>query len=203
MSTTPKRTGTSTLHRRVGRTALAASALLAGALLAGCSDDGGSSSNEAKGSAAPDPSPTSPFDRALAFSTCMRENGVAKFPDPQQGGSGGLQLTPGQGVDPNSPEFQKAMDACRDKMPQGELGGGGGGGGGGKPLDSRKVAAWAKCMRENGLPNLPDPEINGGSMSIDFASSGINPGGDAFQKARVACQDKWPGGGLTGTGGGQ
>ncbi|MFD9906160.1 hypothetical protein [Streptomyces sp. NPDC059063] len=193
MSTSPKRTAPFVL---------VASAVVAGALLVGCSDDGGSS-NEAKSnaSAGADPSPTSPFDQALAFSKCMRANGVPGFPDPQQAGSGGLQLSPGEGVDPNSPEFQKAMEACRDKMPQGQLGGGGAGGG--KPLDSGKVAAWAKCMRKNGLPNLPDPEINGGSMAIDFAGSGINPGGDAFQKARVACQDKWPGGGLTGTGGGQ
>lgn len=186
-----------TTHKRTASTVLAASALLTAALLTGCSD-GGSSSTEAKAPGGAEASPTSPQDQALAFSKCMRDNGVAAFPDPEPGG--GLALSPDSGIDPNSAEFQQALQSCRDKMPQGEVGGGGAGGG---ALDSTKVAAWAKCMRENGLPDLPDPEINGGNMSIDFGGSGINPGGEEFQKARMACQDKWPGGGLTGSGGGQ
>ncbi|MER5252489.1 MULTISPECIES: hypothetical protein [unclassified Streptomyces] len=188
----------STTHKRTAQTLIAASALVAGVFLSGCSDDSSdASSDDAK---KPDASPTSPFDQALAFSECMRENGVTGFPDPQKDAGGGIALTPGGDVDPNSPEFQSATEACRDKMPQGgQLGGGGGGG---EPLDSAKVAAWAKCMRENGLPKLPDPEINGGNMSLDFGASGIDPGSDEFQKARIACQDKWPGGGLTGSGGG-
>ncbi|MFJ8795285.1 hypothetical protein [Streptomyces sp. NPDC102462] len=185
-----------TTHKRTASTVLAVSALLTGALLTGCSE--GSSSNEAKSSGGVEASPTSPEDQGLAFSRCMRENGVPAFPDPE---AGGLQLSPDSGIDPNSAEFQGALQACRDKMPQGQLGGGGAGAG--QPLDSAKVAAWAKCMRENGLPKLPDPEINGGNMALDFAGSGINPGSQEFQNARMACQDKWPGGGLTGTGGGQ
>ncbi len=185
-------------HKRtVARTLSAGSVLLAGALLlSGCSGDSSASSKDDTKAAGSSPTANSPFEQALAFSQCMRSHGVSGFPDPQQQGNGGIALSPGGDVDPNSQAFQSAMAACRDKMPQGQLGGGPGGG---KPLDSAKVAAWAKCMRQHGLPNLPDPTINGGSMSIDFSSSGIDPGGDAWGKARVACQSQWPGGALTGS----
>lgn len=177
---------------------LAASVLLISSLLSGC----GGSSSAGSGSQGTTPStsasPASNFDMALNYSQCMRDNGVPSFPDPQQGG-GGISLSPGD-VDPNSQAFRDAQEKCRDKLPQGgQLGGGGGNS---APLDSAKVTAWAKCIREHGLPNFPDPEINGGSMAIDFAGSGINPGDTPFQQARQACQDKWPGGALTGTGGG-
>lgn len=188
-----------THKRRIAKTLSVGSVLLTGTLLlSGCSgDDDPDSSKTDQQAAVATASPTSPFDQALAFSQCMRTNGVAGFPDPQQQANGGIALSPGGDVDPNSAEFQAAMESCRDKMPQGQLGGGGSGGG--EPLDSGKVADWAKCMRKNGLPNLPDPTINGGSMSIDFSSSGIDPGGADWNKARLACQSKWPGGALTGS----
>lgn len=50
------------------------------------------------------------------FAQCMRDNGVADFPDPDPNGGFGGALT--ELMDPDSPEFQKAMDACRDKMPE-------------------------------------------------------------------------------------
>jgi hypothetical protein len=50
----------------------------------------------------------------LAFSECMRENGVPGFPDPE---GGRLMLTPEMGVDPESPEFQEAEEICRDENP--------------------------------------------------------------------------------------
>jgi hypothetical protein len=46
----------------------------------------------------------------LAFAQCMRANGEPKFPDPAAGGA----ITLG-GVDPNSPQFQHAMQACQAK----------------------------------------------------------------------------------------
>ncbi len=54
-------------------------------------------------------------DRFLEFSECMRENGVADFPDPDF--SNGLFGPDGQGpfggaFDPDDPEFAEAADAC-------------------------------------------------------------------------------------------
>jgi hypothetical protein len=59
--------------------------------------------------------------QALKFATCMRENGVPDFPDPQNQGGGFIV---GEGVDPNSPQFQSALAACR-KLQPGGVGGGG------------------------------------------------------------------------------
>ncbi|MFF3750449.1 hypothetical protein ACFYYH_08310 [Streptomyces sp. NPDC002018] len=183
-------------HRRalIGRALLPVSLLLTGALISGCSDDSNAASG---GEASSDSSPSanSAFDQALAFAECMRAEGVPGFPDPQQA-DGGVRMDAG-GVDTNSPEFQGAMEACRDKAPQAQ-----GQGQGGEPLDPTKVAAWAECIRENGVPKFPDPEINGGQMGLDFAGAGLSMADPAFQKARSACQDKWPGGGMMIQGGG-
>ncbi|MFC8828814.1 hypothetical protein ACFT9I_26095 [Streptomyces sp. NPDC057137] len=158
--------------------------LLAGVLLTGCSDDGSSSSADT--GSGPDASPTSPEERTLAYAKCMRENGVTKFPDPSEGG--GIRLDPSSGVDPESPEFKKAQEACVELSPQGA-------GGSGGALDSTKVAAWAECIRENGVPEFADPKINGGSMEITMAA-GMNPDDSTFQKAMDSCRDKFPGGGV-------
>lgn len=187
------------------RSALVAPALVGVLVLAGCSDDGsdggsggGSGKDTTQGSARDNAGSGTDAaqqrgERALEHSRCMRENGVPKFPDPAPGG--GVQISPDDGIDPESSAFKKAQEACRSLAPQGQ-------GPGGK-LDPQKVAAWAACLRENGLPDFADPRIDGGTMELDFNGSGISPRDDAFQKARKACQDKWPGGGLKVTGGGQ
>ncbi|WP_461005595.1 hypothetical protein [Streptomyces capparidis] len=163
--------------------------LLAGALLTGCSDD----DSPSDGADAGGPSASGPASRSLAYARCMRENGVPQFPDPDEGGR--LKLGPGSGIDPKSQAFADAQDACRDLAPQG-------GGGPGGSLDSAKVAEWSECIRENGVPEFTDPQVNGGSMEIDLGALGIGPEDDRFQKAMDACQDKWPGGGVMLKGGG-
>lgn len=52
-------------------------------------------------------------DQALAFSRCMREQGV-DMPDPQFGGEGQVMLTigPDGGLDPSDPKFEAAQQAC-------------------------------------------------------------------------------------------
>lgn len=50
-----------------------------------------------------------------AFAKCMRENGVANFPDPN--GSAG-QLGPASGIDPTSNAFQSALNGpCQSLAP--------------------------------------------------------------------------------------
>ncbi|NGN66737.1 hypothetical protein G5C51_22885 [Streptomyces sp. A7024] len=158
---------------------LAASALL----LAGCS---GGTSEADSGSGKSGASPTSQADKGIAYAKCMRENGVKNFPDPE---NGQIKITPGSGLDMKSPEFQKAQEACKKLSPQGDAGAGG-------KIDSAKAAAWAECIRKNGIPDFPDPEIKGGAMEIDLAAAGIKPQGDKFQKAMSACQSKRPQGGM-------
>ncbi|MFJ5266738.1 hypothetical protein ACIQAC_40430 [Streptomyces sp. NPDC088387] len=182
---------TTTRKKTAVRTLGAAAVLLTGALLTGCSDDSAEASSG-------DASPSSPGDRALAYSQCMRDNGVANFPDPQPGG-GGIRISPEDGLDPNSQAFKDAQQTCQDLAPQG-----GGPGGGGGTIDSAKVAEWAKCIRDNGVPKFPDPEINGTSLRIDIMGAGVDPGDPKFQEAMQTCQSKYPGGAVQfGGGGGQ
>ena len=51
----------------------------------------------------------------LEFAACMREHGV-DMPDPDLSGGGGRMLfrAGADGVDPQSPTFQKAQEACQE-----------------------------------------------------------------------------------------
>lgn len=46
----------------------------------------------------------------LKWSQCMRKNGIRDMPDPQDG----RLLVPRDRINTNSPQFKKAMNACRD-----------------------------------------------------------------------------------------
>lgn len=48
----------------------------------------------------------------LRYARCMRSHGVPNFPDPT-----GRGLSLGQGIDPRSPQFQSAMQACHQLLP--------------------------------------------------------------------------------------
>jgi hypothetical protein len=100
------------------------------------------------------PKPSSASDsrtrpQALKFAECMRAHGVPSFPDPGGGGSG-IDLT-GTGINPESPAFKSARQACARLAP--------GGAGGVRATESQFLAAirFAKCMRTNGFPDFPDP----------------------------------------------
>ena len=56
--------------------------------------------------------------QALQFSQCMRSHGVPNFPDPKFSG-GGVTIGggPGSGIDPNSPTFLAAQQACQSLLP--------------------------------------------------------------------------------------
>lgn len=58
-------------------------------------------------------------EAALAFAECMREHGV-DMPDPRFAGKGkvSIQIKKG-GLDPNSPAFKAAQEACQKKVPGG------------------------------------------------------------------------------------
>lgn len=53
---------------------------------------------------------------AARYVRCMREHGVANFPDPVDGR---LQLRPDSGVDPSSDAFKAAEATCKALAPQG------------------------------------------------------------------------------------
>jgi hypothetical protein len=54
--------------------------------------------------------------KALKFAQCMRSHGVPKFPDPEVSG-GGIKQTIDPSVNPGSPQFQAAQQACQKLVP--------------------------------------------------------------------------------------
>lgn len=127
--------------------------------------------------------------KAIKLSECMRANGVANFPDPN--GQGVIQ---GSGIDPNSPQFQKAQQKCAKKL-----------GGGLGPHSPAQIAqaqaaalAFSKCMRSHGVSDFPDPQFgSGGSIRISLRASGsagdLDPNSQVFQKAQQSCGSLLPG----------
>lgn len=58
--------------------------------------------------------------QALAFSACMRKHGVPDFPDPNFSGghvSISIHANPSSDLNPNSPTFQAAQQACQGLLP--------------------------------------------------------------------------------------
>ncbi len=131
---------------------------------------------------------TDPAERMRQFAQCMRDNGI-DMPDPQivegEPGSGGMKIEMGEGgpaeADATTAEkFKKAEEACKDYIPEGG------------PMDGKvdpqmqeQLRQLAKCMRENGFENFPDPQ-EGGGLAIG-PDSGIDPHDPKFQEAQKKC----------------
>lgn len=178
-----------------GRRALALAALAATAMLAAAC--GGNSPPGATGSAQ--------YNKALAFSKCMRSHGALGFPDPTSQGT----ITVTQAL-MNDPQIQSAAPSCKNLLPRGAV-----------QLPAalqRKLGTqalqYAACMRSHGVPNFPDPIIRGGTISFRVAAAAAgapapqpSSGGPVskpsaggapamppqFQTAQRACQKLLPG----------
>ncbi|MGZ8562511.1 MAG: hypothetical protein ACXWWU_02710 [Candidatus Limnocylindria bacterium] len=166
-------------------------------LLAACSPTSGVATVESVAPQAESSAEAVDADQAsLDFAACMRDNGI-EMADPTGEGGGGPRLQLGSGVDPQSEEFQTAIEACREHLEGLVQGGPGGPGGpGGEPTAEQQEAllAFAECMRENGV-DMPDPEAGGGFLQ---PGSGVDPQSAEFQEAAEACR-----GSLDGAFGGQ
>lgn len=120
----------------------------------------------------------------LTFAQCMRENGMTWFEDPEPGARG-LKIAVPPGTD--KAKFEAAMKACRKHLP------GGGEPGRLDPQAMERARQMSKCMRENGIPNFPDPGPDGG-ISIERGQLDVEPGDPAFDRAEKACARYAPGG---------
>jgi hypothetical protein len=63
----------------------------------------------------------------------------------------------------------------------------------------KAALANARCMREHGIENFPDPTFdeNGGAQIKIGRGNGLNPKDPKFQSAMKACQSTLPGAGKT------
>jgi hypothetical protein len=116
------------------------------------------------------PSSRSLISQPLAFSHCMRSDGVPNFPDPNSNGvwpKSQVELAAG------NPRFQAATHACGHLLPYG---------GPGVPPSPAVVqrirtdmTKFARCMRAHGVPNWPDPTVDDqGRGNFDTQAAGIN-----------------------------
>lgn len=159
----------------------------------------GSTSTATTSTSAPGPASGDKSSQALAYSRCMRRNGVPSFPDPQTSGAG-VVIGIGAGVDPSSPQFQRAESSCRTLLPRG-----------GPPTRAevaraeRAALAFSRCMRAHGVANFPDPQFKTGSgglgIRIGGRSGGLDPNSPIFRAAQQACAGDLPGGGAKGPSG--
>jgi hypothetical protein len=119
----------------------------------------------------------------VRYVQCMREHGVPSFPDPVNGRLQ-LQVTKGGPLDPSSPQFQAAQQACRSLEPPGLQSGSGQ-----SNQQQSQMLKFVSCMRSNGVPDFPDPQ--NGRFVI---TGGIDPNSPQFQAAMQACRKLLPGG---------
>lgn len=147
---------------------LTAAALLSGVLVAGCGGSSpsptvarlgatttsGSTAAAGGGEGSSGPSSPSTLDSdALAYAKCMRANGMPNFPDPKAGG--GFLFHVRAGMNPSSPESKAAQAKCRHFMPPGP--------GSGPPPSPQTLAKFlnvARCMRQHGVEDFPDPRTS-------------------------------------------
>jgi hypothetical protein len=138
--------------------------------LGGCAAQGGTAA-----------APADEREQALRFTQCLRDNGL-DVPDPEA--AGGPVRIDGS-TDPDAVEA--AMEACEEFAP--DLAGPGG-----EPLDQEQMARlrrFAQCMRDNGLPDFPDPDAEGGIVAR-VGEGGLEPDGEAFRRAEEACRQFGP-----------
>jgi hypothetical protein len=157
---------------------------------AGCarSDDDGpgvatAQNGPASASASPSAKASRDPDAPLKFAKCMREQGLTWFPDPKSGG--GMAIKVPKGFDPK--KLEAAHEACKQFAP----GMDGDGPAQADPEMLEKARQMAKCMRENGVPNFPDPQPNGG-IRLDGDKLGTGPGDPTFDKAEEKCAKFMP-----------
>jgi hypothetical protein len=152
-------------------------------LVAGC---GGSTPPPSTGTSAQaikDPGAT-----AYRFSACMREHGVANFPDPVVHSSPGSQSV-GIRVTPSitgSPDFKSAQKACNSIMPapsKSDLAA--------QAQQQRAHAAgllsFARCVRAHGINGFPDPNAQGQLNEQTLSAANIDVRAPSVLAAARAC----------------
>lgn len=187
---------------------LAVAALVSGFLVAGCGGSSHSATAAPASSATASASSTATAravtttalpagtpTTALAFSECMRSNGVPNFPDPKPGGALEFPVTGGNIA---SPAFRSAQAKCNRLLPDG---GPPGAGSTTHPSAQTlaKLVRIAACMRQHGISQFPDPrtsvpanpvgyqEITDFDGAILLFPSTINLQSPAYRQDLAAC----------------
>jgi hypothetical protein len=129
------------------------------------------------------PTPVDAAEAGRLYAQCMRDNGVPDFPDPNADGSFALGH---DNFDRDDPKFIAAIEKCRDLAPGGDHQKNTG-----DPAYVEQMREFSQCMRDNGLPDFPDPDADGRLRGIGHE----NQGRPEYQAALETCREKLPEGG--------
>jgi hypothetical protein len=157
--------------------AVAAFSLLA----AGC---GGGGSSGVASVASATTAATTTQNGAVAFSRCMRSNGVPTFPDLPKNGGHAIKETV-QRLAASNPRFPAAERACNHLLPNGGSG----------PQETGQQTrtqladelSFARCMRSHGVSRFPDPTAQGGLTVEMVQAQGIDVHSPAVLRVVQAC----------------
>jgi hypothetical protein len=117
----------------------------------------------------------------LAFSQCMRSNGMPNFPDPQRFVGGNVKLT----IHQLAPS-QAALNACDHLLPTN------GGNGTQETAQQQRTRladglSFARCMRSHGVSRFPDPTAQGDLTVEMVQAQGIDVHSPAVLHAVQGC----------------
>jgi hypothetical protein len=119
-------------------------------------------------------------ERRLKFAECMRAQGI-EMEDPGKD-KGGVRFRVGEKN--KAGDMEKAMQACKAYAPNG-----------GEPpkLDAEQLEQmrkFARCMRENGVPEFPDPGPDGRVEIKRKVGEGADE--ETFKQAQEKCRQFQP-----------
>jgi hypothetical protein len=118
---------------------------------------------------------------ALDFAQCMRDNGVPSFADPVAKADGSFDFERPQGVQPST--LDDALERCQsearaagiDSLQATQ-----------DPQTRDQLLEFSRCMRQNGVPDFPDPKPNAtGSLRSIFGKVDLQS--PRVQKAMQSC----------------
>jgi hypothetical protein len=121
---------------------------------------------------------TTARDKAVKFAECIRAHGVADFPDANAKG----EFVFGINVSPEV--WAKAVDACKALQPAGTLSATR------SPKQQSAGVKFAQCIRDNGVPDFPDPVQGEPLIDTERIPSANRKGGMVILNAAMkACRD--------------
>jgi hypothetical protein len=162
---------------RGGRAAVGVAVVLGMVLLAGCSAAGGS------GAATTTTSGQQAAAAVLGeFVRCARANGMPNAPDLQLDSNGRVSIPEGTPDPPKSVE--RACRSIWERLPATARGDQER-----PPADMQALLRYARCMRENGMADFPDPSADGRFPLPPSMRGGKTP---RFLRANQACRQLNP-----------
>jgi hypothetical protein len=117
----------------------------------------------------------------IEFAQCMRENGVPSFPDPVAQPDGSFGFPRPRGV--SSSALEAAVESCQSELEAAGLRLPGSDAQ--DPEVEDAILDFSRCMRENGVPEFPDPQPGAGFHGL---FDGIDQQSPRVQGAIQSCE---------------